>query len=240
MKVALCLSGQIREWKTSYSDIYTKIIKKYNCDVFIHSWNVIGRHIQHHIKKDFNDGLEKQNYEFLLHYNPIKSKTDYSDYNFFREKSKSDDRFYNVLMMWYSIYQSNELKKEYERERGFKYDCVIRARFDLEVQNFEIPSVEKNTIYLSPSLMGTPLEQTQQQKEWNLYLKEKGLKEYPNDVLAYGDSPSMDYFASLYDRIDKNPKYEKNPHEALRKHLYKEDNIFDVQENDKILLNIIR
>ena len=33
--------------------------------------------------------------------------------------------------MFYSIWKANELKKEYEKKNNFKYDCVIKSRFDV-------------------------------------------------------------------------------------------------------------
>jgi hypothetical protein len=36
--------------------------------------------------------------------------------------------------MYYSIYKSNELKKQYEIENNFKYDYVIRLRMDVQFE----------------------------------------------------------------------------------------------------------
>lgn len=38
MKVALVLTGYMRNWETHYQNIYDNIIKKYNTDVYITSY----------------------------------------------------------------------------------------------------------------------------------------------------------------------------------------------------------
>ena len=52
-------------------------------------------------------------------------------------------------MMYYSIYQSNNLKKQYEINYGFKYDIVIRCRFDLFFEHLKL--LTDDSLYLAPN-----------------------------------------------------------------------------------------
>jgi hypothetical protein len=201
MRTALCLSGQSRSYKKSIKSLKKEIIDKYDCDVFIHTWRDGGKKVGNEYIKDFEKSqwVEEIDYSFIKEYNPKKIKIDYTDYNKFYKKTPLS-RFYNTLMMWYSIYQSNNLKKEYEKEFGIKYDCVIRCRFDLYFEKFEITELKSNTIYLPPNEnIDNPF--TTEMKEM---LKIMGPRYMPNDQFAYGNSESMDYYSSVHELLDKD------------------------------------
>lgn len=237
MKIALCLSGQTRNWKSSYDSIRTQIIEKYNVDVFIHTWDVKGKMVPHHYIENYNDNFDKVDYEFIDFYKPKKIKIDSPQYNIFKKKI-GDSRFYNTLMMWYSIDKSNELRKEYEFENNIKYDVVIRCRFDLFFENFTINNVDKNTIYLPPNEnINNPFT-----SEMKQMLKDVGPKYMPNDQLAYGLSNSMDWYCKLYKIINSNIyKYIHHPEGLLSQYLWDTENAnYKVEINDSILMKINR
>jgi hypothetical protein len=127
MKVALCISGQIRisTFKKSYDSIYSSIIKYHNPDIFIHSW-----------LDDGNDAKEL----VIKAYNPKKYIIE--EYS---PKIESETK-YNYKSMFKSIFESNKLKTQYELENNFKYDVVIRCRFDItidKIPDFSIYNTNK-------------------------------------------------------------------------------------------------
>jgi hypothetical protein len=238
MKVALCLSGQIRNWKNSFDSINKQVIEKYNCDVFIHTWDAIGNSVPHGVMSNFKfeHNKEKIDKEIIENYKPKKIKVDNTDYDFFINKTPTT-RFYNTIMMWYSIYHSNNLKKEYEFERNFLYDVTIRARFDTYFEHFEIDTVNPNTIYLPPNEnINNPFTTSMKNM-----LSKQGPSYMPNDQLAYGDTPSMDYYCSIYSIINKNLNtYVNHPEGLLSEHLWSKNktNISpDINHNIKMKIN---
>ena len=42
MKIALCISGQMRTCKSTFPTVFRTLIAKYNPDIFIHTWNIVG------------------------------------------------------------------------------------------------------------------------------------------------------------------------------------------------------
>jgi hypothetical protein len=141
MKVSLCLSGQIRSQTLVRDSIKKYLIDPYDCDVFCHFWHRY-------------DNLKYQNY-----YN--KSDTDqYGSYSSDSVKEIVD--FYkpislkyqfplfeqNTKSMLFSIYESNNLRTEYEKNLGIVYDVVIRSRYDILFKSqLIIEEVKDNTIY---------------------------------------------------------------------------------------------
>tara|TARA_R110000796_G_scaffold85872_1_gene186081 strand:+ start:1038 stop:1706 length:669 start_codon:yes stop_codon:yes gene_type:complete len=111
MKIALCFYGEARHVVLCYDKIYENLIKNNDVDVFIHTWR----------NKDFSDALEI--------YNPISFHV--SSPMTFNFKKKHPVNYYNCLPQAYSISSVRKLKMDYELENNFKYDIVIKTRFDL-------------------------------------------------------------------------------------------------------------
>lgn len=238
MKTALCLSGQVRNWKNSFDSIYNQIIKKYNCDVFIHSWNAASSKISHDFnQKLFIDEWGDVDYSFIKHYNPKKIKFDWPDYDFYRENFNIKDRTYNTLMMWYSLDQSNKLRKEYELETNISYDCVIRCRMDLFFENFKITELKKSTLYLPPN--------ENINKPWSIEIREmfennnRHWGYMTNDQFAYGDNNTMDYYCGIFDRAKlDNTSISFHPENYLKLHLLKKRKEIEIVVNDNIKMKI--
>lgn len=237
MKIALCLSGQIRNWKNCFDSINTQIIQKYNCDVFIHTWDTIGNPVPHHYVKNFVHNNQLINTEIIQKYKPKKIQIDNTNYDFFKNKIPNS-RFYNTLMMWYSIYNSNKLKCDYESENNFVYDVNIRCRFDTFFENFEINDIKNNTIYLPPNEnINNPFTELMKEK-----LKTEGPSYMPNDQLSYGDFNSMNYYCKIYKILENNIyEYTHHPEGLLTEHLWKKNKSeINVEINNNIKMKIER
>lgn len=155
MRVALCLSGQLRNVLTTCKSIYNNIVVPNGADVFIHSWDETGdvatgidtrrrydirsEHFEHVLKvfKPKSYVFEKprrfEEYNNLLvpqaWINGVKEvNTSFSD-----EEARRHSIF-TFCSMFYSIQKCNDLKNEYAREHGIEYDAVIRLRFDAIVK----------------------------------------------------------------------------------------------------------
>jgi len=138
MKIALCLSGQPRGLPLSLKMLKANLVGIENMDIFLHAWHdplMIGQ--PYDSAQSHQQGrvglVHPQTEEMLLGLNP-------KDYLFESQKEFPFTRLFvsppeanqeRMASIFYSIYTANMLKKRYELLNGFKYDLVIRARYDL-------------------------------------------------------------------------------------------------------------
>jgi hypothetical protein len=142
MKIALCLhgyfanAGGLEASRKGFGYIKSKL-SAYNIDTFIHSWDLDNKD---EVISLYNPTLEKfeQQYSFeeeLKQFN--------QDWFFEGQASPpgmySTNTIYRGLSFMLSRKRSVDLKKRYEKDNDFKYDCVIIARFDLGQRGKETP-----------------------------------------------------------------------------------------------------
>ena len=142
IKIAVCISGQIRTWEYCCENIknFLKDTDEYEFDYFIHTWDtndftLIG---------DTTPIYEKENdfENFIDFYKPklykIESNEDFKKRLFKKWKDKHGEPM-NTVNLMYSFYKSVTLKKLWERKCGFKYDYVVKIRPDIQfiATNFE-------------------------------------------------------------------------------------------------------
>jgi len=166
MRVALLLSGQYRNGKELIHNLYESIIKQYEPDIFI-SYNY--------------DTNVEVNLDILNQlYNPKQIQFDkYPMLSVDSNNVATETNPNSLVRMLYGIDKVNELKSNYEVANGFKYDFVIRTRFDLEYsQPLELKNFNDITIPIGWDHRGGY-----------------------NDTFAYGSSEAMDYYASLINNL---------------------------------------
>jgi hypothetical protein len=170
-KVAICLSGLVRTGIEAHP-VFRKFFSTLgDYDVFYHTWdNTVSDKI-----KDL-----------------------YVPTAFLEEPPLDKIKEGSFGSMLYSIMMANELKKRYEIENNFRYDLVIKTRFDLvfdETSYFPKDKIQPRTIY---SLGGnTGLNHTDYENH--------GI----SDLIFWGDSQSMDIATNIY-RYYKNVALVKN------------------------------
>lgn len=130
MKTAVCLYGVYNHHfndagQKGFEQIRDRILSKVpNADFFCHSWSTEN--------KD----------EILSKYDPklfvIEDQIDFSsnvnsiDLNYFLTTPYRDWNYlFRAFSFYYTRAKAISLKKRYEEENNFKYDCVISCRFDL-------------------------------------------------------------------------------------------------------------
>ena len=172
MRVALLLSGEIRNWEDPYKSLYNNILVKYNPDIFInYNWE---SDIEMNVGK-INEIWAPKELVF------DKYRNDYYNvlFNSNTGNKAPETNRDSVFKMWYGISKANKLKSDYEVANGFKYDFVIRSRFDLEyTQPLELKNFNDITIPIGWDHRGGY-----------------------NDTFAYGSSEAMDYYASLFNNL---------------------------------------
>jgi hypothetical protein len=197
MKVALVLSGQFRNGYKQAELLKENIIQPFNADVFIGYRYV-----------DTPDCTED---ELISLYNPKQISFKRTPqivydgieaYGGLYRAIETDP--HSPFHMWYGIHSANELKKNWEQQNSFKYDIVIRSRFDLDVfDKFDFVDWD----LVRNNFINIPIG-------WD---HRGGL----NDLFAYGTSEAMDYYSSLFLFLNKYIQSGTliHPETLLRRHL---------------------
>jgi len=208
MKIALCLSGQPRYIEEGYYFINKYLLNKYDIDVFIHTW-----WDDSFKNNEFNFTNIKRNslydedaiIKLVKYYNPKKIIHEpqilFETFNNVNYESVNP---ISVFSMFYSIKQSNELKKSYEQENNFLYDLVIRCRLDIVFGRFnlKLENMDSNYMYVGG------------EHHYGNY------PYYPNDHFCISSSENMDYYSNLYDKLEiyRNEGYNRFIGERLLKY----------------------
>ena len=191
MKVALCLCGIVGSAEDKYGigkQLDYKIALQYyeknflninDVDVFIHTWSV-----------DQRQGLEKD-------YKPVRSL--YEPQIHFHPNLQT----HSIRSRWYSTQKVIELKKQYEKENNFIYDCVFIARLDLALlKPLDLANYDMKYFYAS---------------HWN---DKEGIIHHLGrgflDLWFFSNSKNMDKFGDLYENIES---YTNNNRIMSREHV---------------------
>ena len=192
MNIAICVSGSIRYPELGLKSI-NKIIPK-DAKIFIHTWKNVksGKFLKTIHRLRAKEGIKEMiDTDFnLLQYPYEKLKVDdfgemYSDFKLLYDSLKFN--FYwrddvGILSMYYSLYQANKLKCEYEKENNILFDKVIRMRFD---SDFVRESLDvRKTVDFDLCIPDTRFDYD-------------GI----NDQFAIGSSQMMDIYSNVYQDI---------------------------------------
>ena len=134
MRIAVCLSGQLRNWELAYhNQMIHWIHGEHDVDYFTHTWNYSGdrTHISHdYVYRDIDDNEYDR---FIQIYKPKKSILESKKQEFFYDNDHWSSLFY-------SFSKSILLKREYELENNFEYDIVVKSRPDVIFNPFAKPT----------------------------------------------------------------------------------------------------
>lgn len=191
MKIAICLSGQPRSIEFASRSIlhhFSDGRDGHNYDYFCHAWDYNTWKLQGITYSD-NEVVDR---EWLIgqlnKFNPksyiINSKEDVGSAREWRYPPNVLSVPYGSLL--YSAMISNFLKREYEIENNFRYDCVFKVRYDSVFNPAYFPILPnimpERTLYFSHNYR-MPLE-------YNRF--------NASDCIYYGDSWGMDIASDLF------------------------------------------
>lgn len=194
-RIALCLSGQPRTWKSCYKN-WQSAFSNFGdkIDIFCHFWDynslprqsyVLGKNSPQTTFEDvaITDDEKQEIIETLL---PKRIE--------FEPKLTIPSDFYKVKnrVSWWSIDQFNSimkcahLKRSYELENRFQYDIVFRLRSDLIFTNQiqMISEIQPNTLHSIQNAFD---------QHWNTYRI--------SDIFFYADSHTYDQAAAFYKHL---------------------------------------
>ena len=176
MKIAICLFGQLRDYKYGYDCInkFMKLNSEHTYDFFFHAWiddNItyecapwrridpktlyIGN--QTDVKNEilelykpisylYEKPLDKTSADVITEMECIKQSTSYSN-----SPQSIKDNIFNIFSQICTRSKVKDLFEEYITKTKTEYDIVISTRFDGYgfPTKFTIPNIEKNKIYVS-------------------------------------------------------------------------------------------
>ncbi|MHA3893500.1 hypothetical protein [Acinetobacter sp. GXMZU3951] len=156
MKIAVQIFGHMRTFKKCAPILKQKILEKYDCDVFIHTWN-----------KPYHDDIEvKEDFcsDIIQLYNP--KKIEIEEQEFYNDIEgcyivDTDSKFkgVNALLsglkyMNYSMISVNLLRMAYQKEYCTEYDYVLCIRPDIYLNDdFDINLFENDFNFNSNTLI---------------------------------------------------------------------------------------
>ena len=187
MKIAVCLSGQPRsiEYATNSTLNYFNS-SEYEVDYFCHVWDYNTWKCKGDVKIMYSGYEPVDNtwlYDQIHRYNPKKFLIDYY------AKLYPHLSYVPWGSLFYSMMYANLMKCEYEIENNFKYDYVVKSRYDL---------------VFPPDRKFSPEPEI---KERHLYFNHAGRMHYryniinASDPIFYGDSWGMDIIADSFFEI---------------------------------------
>jgi hypothetical protein len=130
MRVAVCFSGGLRNFKHTFLNFNKYLITPLNADVFLYGC-------------ENKDGVKQNIEDFNILFKP---KSFIINNKRFYEKLSNDypGILKSFIPQMFNIKECYELVKDYENKNNFKYDIIIRARLDCfffrEITNNEIES----------------------------------------------------------------------------------------------------
>lgn len=239
VKIAYCIYGMSYGKHNAKDNIYSacknfenwreQIFSKYDVDIFIHTWNEESRKEIEEIIKPKKFMIENINNikrevlmidkypsnEILLNNSEkkiLKGKIN----NKVAEKMNVMPLMYGKYSRFYSMYQADKLRREYEIETQTKYDIVINTRFDVYY------TINTNLLELDYSKIYCVLKKNMKP----IYLTTK----HPNDYMYMSNSDNMTKMCQIWinlydiynDFLGKN-KYKEyvNSHRLVGKHIHR-------------------
>lgn len=228
-KIALLITGTTRNYVQNYPTWKKYLLDIYHVDIFFHTYDVVGYQKQENklITPDMTQYVDIKTVVSLI--KPIKYKVDNLEHmlSFFRNtmpttftnKSVAHPEFIKAQL--YSIFQANLLKKEHEKSNNFKYDLVIKIRFDTLFRS----AFDKTDLNLIKSnnkiiLCGNPgiTKMTFKNGCFNCIQNLNNLKKIScknhtpiSDIVVISNSQNIDVYADSYITYDRfmNSVYKK-------------------------------
>lgn len=222
IRIALLISGHIR--KNSILQNLYDYLGFYDIDVFIFTWDNIGLKGNETKLDDVTD-LDAVNKTILEFPNVRKFKIENNKkYIESIEEETLKVPYFNwsspevfIKSQLYSIYKSYELMEEYAKENNIQYDMVVKLRFDLKFEQFNITpriidEINLTDIIFVPNYgVGHPHPDNEtscmvcDKMYYELGLRHAHIFDHSSiicDVFAYGSQKSMKNYCSLYLHYD--------------------------------------
>lgn len=172
MKIALCFAGLPKFFDKAYEYYKRNLLDHYSVDVFFHTWD----------SSDYNSVIDLYK-PISYDVTPVLPK-DIINKKYTRCADAINFPAFNTVSQFYSIYKSCFLKTDHEIRNGFKYDWVIKTRFDYALNvRFQLSNGDNSKLYVPHCRM-------------------THARDFCNDQFAVSSSDNMNKYMSTYLHMD--------------------------------------
>jgi hypothetical protein len=225
LKIALLLTGDIRTFDLNH---LTLLKQRYNLDVFGFAWNELEQEVKDNLAFTSFEKGDKECTKKTLQM-PLPSTNSY-----FRVDGCAPIE--NIINQIYTWKQGMQLIAKYERNHCFKYDIIIRTRFDYKMDDILIPELlfaqlHPKTIFIpgkSANHGHTKLCSKCNVSE--MFCPSHTHKEEICDMFCLGSRNAIRHYCSLHDvmyQVYKKQWNKKNCHDLMIEnnwpHLHQKD-----------------
>jgi hypothetical protein len=171
MKSAVCISGLSRTYKQTFSNFKKNVLQPLkelgDCDIFISIWStkeinqINPNYSSFEDPSDINDIISKYRPKNIEIESFKEIKDNFLLSNWTNKKCPVNNVVKNDVLMAapasYKVMRCNQLKQNYEKLKNFKYDLVLRTRFDVEIDQIrpnEFDLSKINCLYSYDNLIG--------------------------------------------------------------------------------------
>ena len=148
MKVAIQLYGHLRTYKRCFSALKRHLLDKYDCDIFMHTWDMVDHNTPTWHEYCSQNAMKKiEEKEIIPLYHPKLLKIENQPLKDLGVliANKNQISIFGIQSMFYSMKSVNGLRQKYEKDKKIQYDFVIFIRPDiLLLEDFDIESFIKN------------------------------------------------------------------------------------------------
>ncbi len=191
MKIAVCLSGQFRTGEYALPSLLN-FFQGHDCDYFCHSWQDNNMRVA--TPDRFRKILDTVDTQFTKDYIESTLQRILNPKKIVIEKNsrKSAPHVGPWSELFYSLMMANWLKKEYEAENNFKYDLVVKTRYDFV---YTPNAIFNPTSYLQHEPLTDYLEIfTNGLNRMNMEYSRINV----SDTFFYGNTIAMDIICDIY------------------------------------------
>ena len=195
MRIAICLSGQPRTIEFAAPNVIQYFSGEHEYDFFCHSWD----YDTYKRKRDDAPADEQPIYwdvDSNVDINWLTEKINvFKPKKYIIDSSAVIGTKFSWASLTYSLMMANNLKKQYEIENNFRYDCVVRSRYDLifdPTGRFYVDPIVNKSQYLDILC----LHSARMSYEFN--------RQNVSDEFFYGSSTAMDLISELHRKIKKH------------------------------------
>lgn len=195
-RIALCISGALRNFKDTFYSFEEMILSRHDIDVFFYG-------------AENCEGAEQNEKDLIALFKPKKYTINKS--SFYNTTTFSHASLRPSPTLYYSFFnilKCNELKIQFEQENNFEYDLVIRCRAD----HFWFRPITTEEIELAKNYILFPWE-------WSFNCVSNFAL---CDMFAFGTSNRMNLYSTAYNHIDEYCKKIKyHPESIIGYHVHK-------------------
>lgn len=211
MKIAVLLFGHLRDFEACVDSLRKHVLNKYDCDVFMHTWDEYDIKTRTWHKQICEPVLfDKAAVSAIIEekYAPKYYEITHQDYDAKQEELLQSAYFPDykfsltgMRFLMYSMNRANELRHKYEKEQGVSYDYVIVTRPDIYFHaDLDIEKVVKQALCFELDMNNTRFFATD---DVNSNFRSATFLDCCSDLLFFARSQVIDAFIQVNREIDK-------------------------------------